>query len=47
MDRLGSKKAAREEAVKVGVPVIPGSDKDDGDQSLIAAARRIGLPVMV
>jgi acetyl-CoA carboxylase biotin carboxylase subunit len=47
MDRLGSKKSAREEAVKAGLPVIPGTEKDDGDQSLIAAARRIGLPVMV
>ncbi len=47
MERLGSKKAAREEAVKVGVPVIPGTEQDDGDASLIAAAKRIGVPVMV
>jgi acetyl-CoA carboxylase biotin carboxylase subunit len=47
MDRLGGKSAAREEAVKAGVPVIPGTETDDGDVSLIAAAKRIGLPVMV
>ena len=47
MDRLGSKKAAREEAVRAGVPVIPGTEQDDGDASLLAAARRIGLPVMI
>ena len=47
MDRLGGKSAAREEAVKAGVPVIPGTEQDDGDASLVAAAKRIGLPVMV
>ena len=47
MERLGGKSAAREEAMKAGVPVIPGTETDDGDASLIAAAKRIGLPVMV
>src|SRR5262245_50981526 len=47
MDRLGSKKAAREEAIKAGVPVVPGTEQDDGDSALAAAARKIGLPVMV
>src|SRR5262245_12139113 len=47
MERLGGKKQARLEAIAAGVPVIPGSEQDDGDASLIAAARRIGLPVMV
>jgi acetyl-CoA carboxylase biotin carboxylase subunit len=47
MDRLGSKKAAREEAIKAGVAVVPGTEQDDGDAALAAAARRIGLPVMV
>ncbi|MGE3171715.1 MAG: acetyl/propionyl/methylcrotonyl-CoA carboxylase subunit alpha [Planctomycetota bacterium] len=47
MERLGSKKAAREEAIAAGVPVIPGTEQDDGDASLVAAARKIGLPVMV
>src|SRR5688572_24348331 len=47
MDRLGGKKAAREEAIAAGVPVIPGTEQDEGDASLIAAAKKIGMPVMV
>src|SRR5262245_392775 len=47
MERLGGKKQARLEAIAAGVPVIPGSEQDDGDASLMAAARRLGLPVMV
>ncbi|MCY2955707.1 MAG: ATP-grasp domain-containing protein [Planctomycetota bacterium] len=47
MERLGGKKAAREEAIRAGVPVIPGTEQDEGDASLVAAAKKIGLPVMV
>ena len=47
MDRLGSKKAAREEAIAAGVPVIPGTEQDLGDQKLIEVAKQIGMPVMV
>lgn len=47
MERLGSKQAAREEAIAAGVPVIPGIEKDSGDASLIAFAKQIGMPVMV
>jgi acetyl/propionyl-CoA carboxylase alpha subunit len=47
MDRLGGKKAAREEAIAAGVPVIPGTEQDDGDETLVAAAKKIGMPVMV
>ena len=47
MDRLGGKKAAREEAVAAGVPVIPGTEQDLGDEGLIAVAKEIGMPVMV
>ncbi len=47
MDRLGGKQAAREEAIAAGVPVIPGSEHDDGDAALIAFAKTIGMPVMV
>jgi acetyl/propionyl-CoA carboxylase alpha subunit len=47
MDRLGGKKAARLEAIAAGVPVIPGTEQDDGDASLIAFAKKVGLPVMV
>ena len=47
MDRLGGKKAAREEAVAAGVPVIPGTEQDDGDEKLIEVAKQIGMPVML
>ena len=47
MDRLGGKKAAREEAIAAGVPVIPGTEKDTGDADLIAYGKQIGMPVMV
>ncbi|MCA8964819.1 MAG: ATP-grasp domain-containing protein, partial [Planctomycetes bacterium] len=47
MERLGGKKAAREEAIAAGVPVIPGTEKDDGDAALIAFGKSIGMPVMV
>jgi acetyl-CoA/propionyl-CoA carboxylase biotin carboxyl carrier protein len=47
MDRLGGKKAAREEALAAGVPVIPGTEQDHGDASLIDVARKIGMPVML
>jgi acetyl/propionyl-CoA carboxylase alpha subunit len=47
MDRLGGKKAAREEAIAASVPVIPGTEQDTGDAALIAAAKQIGMPVMV
>ncbi len=47
MDRLGGKKAAREEAIAAGVPVIPGTEQDHGDASLIEFGKKIGMPVMV
>jgi acetyl/propionyl-CoA carboxylase alpha subunit len=47
MDRLGGKKAAREEATAAGVPVIPGTEQDSGDAQLIELAKKIGMPVMV
>ncbi|MCA8952413.1 MAG: ATP-grasp domain-containing protein [Planctomycetes bacterium] len=47
MERLGSKKSAREEAIAAGVPVIPGTEKDLADAELLAVARQIGFPVMV
>ena len=47
MDRLGGKKAAREEAIASGVPVIPGTEQDTGDAGLIEVGKKIGMPVMV
>jgi acetyl/propionyl-CoA carboxylase alpha subunit len=46
--QMGDKAAARRLAVSLGVPVLPGyDDADQSDEALSAAARRIGLPVLV
>ncbi|GAB4136714.1 MAG: methylcrotonyl-CoA carboxylase subunit alpha [Planctomycetota bacterium] len=47
MAALGDKRSAREVAASCGVPVVPGCEKDDGDEALIAKARDIGFPVML
>jgi acetyl-CoA carboxylase, biotin carboxylase subunit len=46
--RLGNKVEARRLAERVGVPVIPGyADSNATDETLEAAARRLGLPVLI
>jgi acetyl-CoA/propionyl-CoA carboxylase biotin carboxyl carrier protein len=46
--RMGSKIAARQLATQAGVPVVPGeTPADQGDEAVAAAARRLGLPVLV
>jgi acetyl/propionyl-CoA carboxylase alpha subunit len=46
--RLGSKTAARELASSAGIPVVMGDTPgDQRDEAVAAAARRIGLPVLV
>jgi acetyl-CoA carboxylase biotin carboxylase subunit len=48
MARLGSKTAARRLAEAAGVPVVPGAVPDDqSDAALIAAAGRIGFPLLL
>jgi acetyl-CoA/propionyl-CoA carboxylase, biotin carboxylase, biotin carboxyl carrier protein len=45
---MGDKGAARRLAVELGVPIIPGYDRDDqSDAALRRAARRIGFPLLV
>ena len=48
---MGSKTAAREAAIKAGVPVVPGTEKpfDAGasDDEIVAAAAGIGYPLLV
>jgi len=48
---MGSKTAAREAAVKAGVPVVPGTaaplPSTAGDAAVLAEAERIGFPLLV
>jgi len=45
---MGSKIAAKAIAVQAGVPVVPGYHRDDQrDATLIAAAERIGFPLLI
>jgi 3-methylcrotonyl-CoA carboxylase alpha subunit len=46
--RLGSKIAARAVATEAGVPVVPGeTPSDQSTDAVAAAARRVGLPVLL
>lgn len=46
--RMGSKTAARELAAQAGVPIVPGeTPADQRDETIAAAARRLGFPVLV
>jgi acetyl-CoA carboxylase biotin carboxylase subunit len=46
--RMGSKTAARELAAQAGVPIVPGeTPADQRDETIAAAARRLGCPVLV
>ena len=48
IDRMGSKVAARELMASAGVPVVPGvTVTDQSDTGILAAAGRLGFPVLV
>ncbi len=48
IETMGSKIAARDLMASAGVPVVPGATPgDQTDDGLLAAARRIGYPVLV
>ena len=48
IDRMGSKIAARSVAKAAGVPVVPGeTPADQSDAAIIAAANRIGFPLLL
>ena len=48
IDRLGSKIAARTIAQHAGVPVVPGeTPADQSNDAIAAAARKVGLPVLL
>lgn len=44
---MGDKQAARSAVTKHGVPLIPGTESGLHDDELIAAAMKIGFPIMV
>ncbi|HEX2907615.1 MAG TPA: acetyl-CoA carboxylase biotin carboxylase subunit, partial [Phototrophicaceae bacterium] len=44
---MGDKLAARETVKKAGVPVIPGTEPGMSDEEIIAAAVKIGTPLLV
>ena len=46
--RMGSKREAKREMAAAGIPVVPGDEgADQSDAALIAAAARIGYPLLV
>jgi 3-methylcrotonyl-CoA carboxylase alpha subunit len=46
--RMGDKQGARKLMAGAGVPVVPGDDGDDqSDAGLLAAAERVGWPVLI
>ena len=46
--RLGSKTAARQLATDAGIPIVPGETPgDQRDETIAAAARRIGFPLLI
>jgi acetyl-CoA carboxylase biotin carboxylase subunit len=46
--RMGSKIAARETARAAGAPIVPGeAPADQSDAAIIAAAKRVGFPVLL
>jgi acetyl-CoA carboxylase biotin carboxylase subunit len=48
MASMGSKVAARDVAQRGGVPVVPGeTPSDQRDESIAAAARRVGFPLLL
>lgn len=47
MELLGDKGRARQFALGLGIPVVPGYDGRDDDDALVAAAEGIGFPVLV
>ena len=47
IELLGDKIRAKHSARELGIPVIPGSDGSVGSREALAAARKIGYPVIV
>jgi acetyl-CoA carboxylase biotin carboxylase subunit len=47
LELMGDKVAARRVARRLGIPVLPGTDRALDDRDLLAAADRIGYPVVL
>jgi acetyl-CoA carboxylase biotin carboxylase subunit len=44
---MGDKQAARKTVAEAGLPIVPGTEQGLSDEELIAAAGKIGFPVMI
>jgi len=44
---MGDKGAARREMEAIGVPIVPGTRQDLGDDELVAVGNRVGFPLLV
>lgn len=44
---MGSKTLAREAMAAAGVPIVPGYQQSQRDEALLAAAQKIGFPILV
>ncbi len=47
IEQMGDKVTARTTVARVGVPLVPGTPRDLHDDDLLAAAERLGYPVLV
>ncbi|MEW6168470.1 MAG: acetyl-CoA carboxylase biotin carboxylase subunit [Pseudomonadota bacterium] len=48
IEAMGNKSASKIRMIEAGVPCVPGyQGEDQSDETLLAAARRLGLPVMI
>ena len=48
MEVLGSKQQAKEAAIAAGVPVVPGFNRDTGDdEEMLAEAEKVGFPLLI
>ncbi|MEG2388163.1 MAG: acetyl-CoA carboxylase biotin carboxylase subunit [Clostridia bacterium] len=47
LSRMGDKDEARRTMIAAGVPVVPGSDVIEEEAQLLAAAERIGFPLLI
>jgi acetyl-CoA carboxylase biotin carboxylase subunit len=47
IEQMGRKSVARQTAIEADVPVVPGENGVQGEEAALAAAERIGYPIMI